>query len=163
MILYDRERSKRNQEKRKEASKKYREEHKAMISEKGKKYYEQNKDQRKQYREQNKEHIQSVLKVYNQTEARIKGNKISNWKSAGMKHTPEEFDAIYERYCTTTECELCSRHVIIRCNNEHSSCVDHHHSTGCFRNIVCKKCNGMRRGQDMKHMDMLAEIHRRFV
>lgn len=163
VILYDRERTKKNKEQRQEKKKVYYENNKKTISEKGKIYYQNNKEQRKEYVEANKEHIKVVRKAYNQTDSRIKDSKISNWKASGFKHTPEQFEAIYERYCATNECDICSAPMIARTNHQHTKCADHDHSSGCFRNVVCRKCNGMRLTQDIARMKMLIELHRRFV
>ena len=162
-ILRDRERAQKNKEKKQQQRKAYAEKNKEKISQKGKEYYLANKDARKQYVQENQEHIKTVRKAYNQTESRIKSSKITNWRYAGFKHTPEQFEIIYERYCATNECDICSAPLIARTNHQHSKCADHDHSSGCFRNVLCRKCNGMRLTQDMARMKMIIELHRRFV
>lgn len=162
-IMYDRERHERNKQKRKEQRMEYREKNKDKINQHAKDYYEKNKDKRQEYIEKNKERIKESYKTYSQSDDGIKSKKISNWKAAGFKHTSKQFDVIYERYCNTSACETCNAPMILRCNNIHTKCADHDHSSGCFRNVVCRKCNAARATQDMKRMNVIAELHRVFI
>ena len=158
-ILYDRERAQKNKEKKQQQRKAYAEKNKEKISQKGKEYYLANKDARKQYVQENQEHIKTVMKAYNQTESRIKSSKITNWRSAGFKHTPEQFETIYERYCATNECDICSAPV----TNSSIKCADHCHLTGTFRNVVCKSCNSKRIALDNIRFNLMAELNRYFI
>ena len=46
-------------------------------------------------------------------------------------------DELYERYINSTECELCNKEY----KNTTDRHLDHDHTTGLFRNIVCCSCN----------------------
>lgn len=154
--------SSKNKEHLKAYQKNYNEVNKEKISEYAKKWNRENKEKVKEYYEKNKDSIKLKQKAYNQTDARVKYNKINSWKTNGFKHTPEQFDAIYAKYKEATECELCSAPVMDG-GNKNRKCADHHHSSGCFRNVVCPKCNSMRFSQDKAGMYMLAELHRVFI
>jgi len=115
--------------------------------EKIKEYYENNKEKIKQYRLKNKEKIKEQKKEYNKeymkeynkqykkTENGIKYNRINNWKTIGVIH--DDYHALYEHYINTTECNVC------KCNftDKNIKCLDHDHTNGQFRYILCKNCN----------------------
>ena len=61
-----------------------------------------------------------------------------SWKHRGLVWENEAgFDDIYERYIYATQCELCQKVFVKRCERQ----MEHDHDTGEFRNIVCNKCN----------------------
>tara|TARA_R110000772_G_scaffold73953_4_gene161397 strand:+ start:1581 stop:2018 length:438 start_codon:yes stop_codon:yes gene_type:complete len=62
----------------------------------------------------------------------------SRWKQSGL--IMDNFEEIYNRYITQTHCELCNKEFTISIDR----CMDHNHTTGEFRNIVCNKCNASR-------------------
>jgi len=105
-----------NKEKIKEQQKEYREANKEKIKEYQKKYYEANKQKKKEYK-----------KEYNQTENGKKSNRISDWKSNGV--ISDDFNALYNKYINTNECELCGTCLT---NKKH---LDH------CQNIICGVCN----------------------
>lgn len=148
----------------KDYQKKWREENKEHVAAYQKEWHSrpEAKQKRIEYVETNKERIREVARVYNKTEARVKFNKIHSWKVNGFKHSSEEFDAIYERYRTSTECDLCAAPVSDG-GNKNRKCADHHHLTGCFRNVLCPKCNAMRSSQDAVQMKITSELHRLFI
>ena len=62
----------------------------------------------------------------------------SSWRHNGLIWENEaEFNAIYERLIYATQCDLCKKVFVKRCNRQ----MEHDHDTGEFRNIVCNKCN----------------------
>ena len=67
---------------------------------------------------------------------------IGNWKKKGLYETREMMEYIY--YYMTILCHNCEK-----CKKEFKSpkdrCMDHCHSTGRFRNILCTSCNAKRR------------------
>jgi hypothetical protein len=115
-------------EERKEYDKEYYEKNKQKIKEQRKEYYQQNKEQRKEYdkkyHDANKEKIKEYQKKY---------YKISKWKSIGV--ISDDYDALYNIFINTNECQLCST---VLTNKKY---LDHCHITGEFKNILCGVCN----------------------
>ena len=66
----------------------------------------------------------------------------SKWKCRGL--IVDNYDRIYDIWINTTNCNTCNTELDI--NNK---CMDHSHSTGKFRGIVCRKCN--KNMLDIKH------------
>jgi hypothetical protein len=60
-----------------------------------------------------------------------------SWKKRGLIVTDEEFEEIYNKYIVATHCELCDK----KFPNTQDRQMDHNHTTGEFRNIVCQRCN----------------------
>jgi len=112
-----------NKEKQREYDKKYRQANKERIKEYDKKYYEANKERKKEYD-----------KKYSNTENGKKRSRISNWKWKGL--TDNDLDYIYDLYKNTTNCWVCNHDF-----SKYWKCMDHNHSTGEFRQILCVKCN----------------------
>ena len=98
--------------------------------ESNKKYYEKNKDylyeKKKEYR-----------KIYPEK------TFILNWKSRGVKlREGEDWDSIYLYYITCEECENCGVELTDgKPMKLTTRCLDHDHSTGFIRNIICNACN----------------------
>jgi len=63
-----------------------------------------------------------------------------DWKKKGLIFNDTEFEAIYERYITSSKCELCSKTF----KNTKDRHMEHNNTTGKFRNIVCTKCNKLK-------------------
>tara|TARA_B100000767_G_scaffold5337_1_gene5094 strand:- start:140 stop:499 length:360 start_codon:yes stop_codon:yes gene_type:complete len=99
-----------------------------------KEWREKNKEQLKEYRENNKEY----KKEYRQTEQGIKSHRISLWKHCGIS-LDYDFDIIYNIYINTDVCDYCKVELEGRGNNK--KCLDHNHSTGEIRGILCNICN----------------------
>jgi len=68
---------------------------------------------------------------------------IAQWKYRGMKLKPnEDWDSIYLYYITCEDCESCG----IELTDDKKitvtrRCLDHDHSTGFIRNVLCHSCN----------------------
>jgi len=111
-----------------------------------KQYYEKNKErikeQNNKYRENNKE----LIKIYDKSPAGIKSRTIGVWRFRGLIETEQyTFDELYEAYLYCIECEECGVTLTTgkRCST--TKCLDHDHTTGIFRNILCHSCNTKRR------------------
>tara|TARA_R110002074_G_scaffold136987_1_gene281881 strand:- start:63 stop:485 length:423 start_codon:yes stop_codon:yes gene_type:complete len=63
----------------------------------------------------------------------------SQWKSAGL--VMDNFEEIWTRYINTDKCELCNKDFLKRSDRV----MDHCHTTGKFRNVVCRACNNRKR------------------
>ena len=74
-------------------------------------------------------------KSYQQTPSGIKSHRISKWKYRGVKC--DDFDKLYELYFNTHNCNVCKKVF----NNSQSKHLDHCHTTGNFRQVLCCSCN----------------------
>tara|TARA_R110002012_G_scaffold9610_1_gene44220 strand:+ start:120 stop:566 length:447 start_codon:yes stop_codon:yes gene_type:complete len=68
------------------------------------------------------------------------------WKSRGMKIDHDDFDYVYNEYIHATNCELCNKLFTKSIDRQ----LDHDHNTGEVRNIVCNKCNSVRKDNKKK-------------
>ena len=69
-----------------------------------------------------------------------------SWKRHGLIVTEEEFEALYYMYIYTSHCDLCDKQF----KNTMDRHMEHSHSTGEFRNIVCRSCNQKKTDIKMK-------------
>ena len=117
--------------------KQYRDTHKDEIKEKKKRYYEENKDKIRERRqtlyENNKEQIQEQRKQYykEHPEKLIEGNltrikRKYNLSDVQVKYLKE-----------MKNCKICRNPF----DNNRIKVVDHNHTTGDFRGVICKYCN----------------------
>tara|TARA_R110001592_G_scaffold3175_1_gene17873 strand:- start:4444 stop:4779 length:336 start_codon:yes stop_codon:yes gene_type:complete len=101
-----------------------------------------------------------ISKKYRQTE---KGRFVklkSNWRYHRIKC--DDWDKFYyERYLKVTHCECCN----LEFGNERKNFknVDHQHSSGHIRNILCHACNSNRQKVDNHSRSVLLELHRYFI
>ncbi len=126
-------------EKAKEYKKQYRENNKQKITEQNKEYYQTNKEKikecKKEYYTNNKQKLDEQNKEYYQTPNGKKSNTIGRWKRCGLIH--DNYNEIYDLYLNTNKCNVCN-YVFDKSN---CRCMDHCHTTGLFRQILCNKCN----------------------
>ena len=66
-----------------------------------------------------------------------KYNMIYDWKRRGLIY--DNYDELYDVYINTMECQHCKTEF----TKNNWRCMDHNHTTGLFRKIVCHKCNVM--------------------
>jgi hypothetical protein len=82
------------------------------------------------------------LRAYRKTPEGKKQTTIDNWKKYNLKC--DDVHALYEKYLNTTHCEECSVELAEGLVSN-GRCMDHDHTTGLFRNVLCRACN-VRRG-----------------
>ena len=92
------------------------------------------KEYRKEYYEKNKEKEKEKQKEYSKSEKGKKSNTISKWKQNGLIG---DYETIYDRYISSTHCELCKQSY----TESNKRCMDHCHTTHQFRHICCQSCN----------------------
>jgi hypothetical protein len=87
----------------------------------------------------------SMDKFNNKPDSR-KYRMIRNWEQYNI--ISDDWDATYEKYAATTNCELCD--CILTPNKKRTGkCLDHNHYTGEIRNVLCFACN-VQLGFDLK-------------
>ena len=107
-------------EQKKEYMRQYRLDNKERITEQKKEYYKNNKEQ---------------IKEYDKKPNSVKRRSIRHWRQRGVIH--EDFNKLYELYLNTTECMVCNATF----KDTTDRCLDHCHTTGEYRNVLCRTCN----------------------
>ena len=133
-----------NKEKiKKDSAKKY-VENKPRYQENGRKWRDNNKDYIKQKKAknyiENKEAIDKRNREYQYNNPKAK--KKNDWKRRGLDMS--NFEEVWERYSTTTLCDYCAITLTFDTHKQSLSsqrCMDHCHSTGKFRAVLCQSCN----------------------
>ena len=74
-----------------------------------------------------------------------KSQSIYNWKRAGLIH--DNYEELYKRYITTTNCELCGKEF----RDTKDRQMEHDHKTGEFRNFTCNKCNMLKADREQSN------------
>jgi len=85
------------------------------------------------------EYRKAYKKKYIKTPNGIKNRIVCHWRDSGLKDN--DIDALYEKYLNTTNCELCNVKLCTGIKGSNFKCMDHDHTTGHFRNVVCNSCN----------------------
>jgi len=78
-------------------------------------------------------------KRYYQSDKGKKAERKKWWKKNGVIFD-NDFDEIHDRYINSSQCELCDKVY----KSSRDRCLDHCHTTGKFRNVVCQNCNHIR-------------------
>ena len=92
---------------------------------------------------------------------------IFNWKKRGLIY--DDYDALYEVYINTMECQHCESEF----TKNNKRCLDHDHTTGLFRKIICNQCNACdsyikypfgysRKEWCMKNKERIAEYQKKY-
>ena len=74
-------------------------------------------------------------KAWSKTEKGIKLNIMNGWKNNGLVH--DNYDELYEHYINTHSCDVCKKDF----KDSFDRCMDHCHTTGLFRQVLCRYCN----------------------
>jgi len=101
----------------------------------------------KQYYENNKESRNKQIKQYQATPEGKKRKTLCDWRRRGLIETNQyTYDELYETYLYHTNCEECDVELTTgRFITKTTKSMDHCHTTGIFRNILCHSCNTKRR------------------
>ena len=89
----------------------------------------------REYNTKHKEKKRIQHKNYGQTPQGKRSTRISGWKSAGVIGDLSKF--YDEKYITATNCDVCNKEF----STSYYRCLDHCHTTGEIRQILCRSCN----------------------
>ena len=90
---------------------------------------------------QSKEKQAAQKRVYYQTPAGKKSHRIRKWKHQGI--ICDDWDALHERFMSTTHCENCDVLLTTGCGRT-GKCLDHDHAIKDRENVravLCNACN----------------------
>jgi hypothetical protein len=138
---YDRQWNIKNKEKRKEYKKIYRQENKEKIKEYSQLYHQEHKEELKEKQKLYVLEHKGERRLYRQTPNGIKSNIISQWRSRGvLDHFNDNFETLYKIYQSTKFCDDCG-YELNTGDDRFRKCLDHEHTSGYFRGVVCHSCN----------------------
>jgi len=148
----------------KEQSIKYREKNKNKKKEYMKEYMKTHKEYKKEYMKEylktHKEEKKEYMKKYKKTPAGIKSRIISHWKNYGLiDSNNDKYEKLYNLYLNTNECNICKYEF----DNSNRRCLDHCHSTGLFRQILCHRCNSMDNWIKVKAVMIIQKSFRKYI
>ena len=138
-------------EERLEYHRQWRINNKERFAKSQKKYYEANKEKRleytRQYYQEHQEKAAEYIKQYQQTPQGRKVNRIGQWKHRGLVDSDNDnYESIYNHYISTQKCENCDVELTEdKYSTSTTKVLDHCHTTGEFRNILCSSCNTKRK------------------
>ena len=97
-----------------------------------------------------KEEIAEQHRAYRQTPRGKKSDRVSNWKQMGI--ISYDYEALYERFMSTTHCEKCS--VLLtggKLTTRTTKCLDHDHDIKDRENVRCVLCNACNSNDNCKN------------
>ena len=151
-------------EKRKQFAKEYREKNRLKNIEYQKKYRKGEINIRPRLTEEEKKEkvrITSENRRKSHPEEMKKSKMIYKWKTRGVKSY--NYYELYDYYKNATNCEICNIELTIdRYMKSTTKVLDHCHTTGKFRNVLCHKCNMARGSIDRTHYKLMLELHSKF-
>ena len=97
------------------------------------------------YRKENYHKYKERVKRYTQSTEGKKYRKIAQWRCNGLICDTEfneyglliEYEKVYQLWLDSTHCDKCG----CQYTKKNRKCMDHCHTTGKFRGIVCNRCN----------------------
>ena len=149
---------------------KHTEEAKLKLKEYRKQYYtnkrknnpewvEEQKKKCNEYKRKNYASLKLKQRAYKKTYIGKRAHKISDWKRRNkLKETNERLYYIFDRWNDATNCELCLKQL-----KPSQKCMEHHHASGHFRNVVCVGCNNFIAKVERNNRKCLLELHRYFI
>ena len=125
--------------------KQYNIDNRELIKERNKQYYVENRQKIKQYNIDNRQRLQEQKKQYFVDNP--EKFTISNWKGYGLIELQGvyTYESLYEYYLSINECEVCKT----KFKDSQDRCMDHSHTTGLFRWVLCRSCNVMDKWMDL--------------
>lgn len=113
------------------------------LRQKAREKYQNNKEEilkyKKEYYKSNKDTRLEYQKNYYKSPEKVKMNVITGWIRRGIKS--DDYNKLYEYYISVNNCELCDCELTNGRGIIGKKHIDHDHSTGLFRNILCGSCN----------------------
>ena len=119
-------------------------------------YYIKNKEKWREYFRlydiKNKEKKNEYNKEYSQTENGKKLRRITQWKRTGV--ICEDFNILYNTYINTKNCDWCNKDFTKK------RYIEHNHSSGEVRGIVCNSCNMKIYWKDKRFQSVMKDLRK---
>ena len=86
----------------------------------------------------------------------LKIDTISMWKC--KRNLRGNLEEVYNICLNTKNCYNCNRELIHNTTGKNKVCMDHNHTTGYFRHVLCNKCNFERGVIDKQYRNVINEL-----
>jgi hypothetical protein len=114
-----------------------------ILRQKAREKYHNNKEEickyKKEYYKNNKETRLEYQRNYYKSPEKYKQKIITTWKNRNLKS--DDYDKLYEYYNSVNNCELCNCELTNGRGLKGKRHLDHDHTTGEVRNVLCGSCN----------------------
>ena len=121
-------------------------------------YYIKNKEkkneQNRNNHHKNKENRNEHSRLYSKTDKGQKSSRIRRWKYKGV--ICEDFDKMYDIYNDTKNCSWCNKEF-------GKKNIEHNHSSGQIRGIVCHTCNQKIACKDKNYQKVMSNLVSLFI